>query len=157
MSTLHIIGVGRRFSPGTPTLLIWYGHSIECDMPGVEHDPSQAETSFPINIEERLSGIEKSIEALSSLLLDHSAAWQHGETRERPKPAAAPSPTWFTDSGLPRPVQQDGVMRPVLLLRNLQVRLFGPKRDFGDEVLAIGNVVTTGIIGHSIARYLLKV
>ncbi|OIW35714.1 hypothetical protein CONLIGDRAFT_690403 [Coniochaeta ligniaria NRRL 30616] len=50
-----------------------------------------------------------------------------------------------------------GVTRPVLLVRNLQTQFFGPKRDFSDEQLAVGSVVSAGIISPSLAQSLVRI
>lgn len=130
---------------------------IECDLPSVDEAfPADDMTSLS-DVNVRLARIEDSIEELSCLIRgagDHSSSQAAGGATTRlHRETRTPSMAASVESS-EKPT--NGVTRPVLLLRNLQNRFFGPKRDFSDEVLALGSVVSAGIIRLSLAKRLIQ-
>jgi hypothetical protein len=110
---------------------------------------------LPGDIDSRLARLERSIEELSGLIRGtiHAPA-QGPPTASKPRQdTRTPCSTTSVESN-EKP--GNGVTRPVLLVRNLQTQFFGPKRDFSDEVLTLGSVVSAGIIRMSLARHLIQ-
>jgi hypothetical protein len=108
-------------------------------------------------VEIRLSNIEATLQSLDSLIraLDATRAPAVGEQRRLTAHPSSKKPTPAASTSVAQP--QNNAVPPVVLLRNLQTRLYGPKRDFGDEVLLIGSVLSTGIIKAALARHLVQV
>ncbi|KIW18953.1 hypothetical protein PV08_03242 [Exophiala spinifera] len=131
--------------------------SLRCDLPALEQEAESSESALPFGVEARLVRIEEGLETLTKLLTTLSAPPKIDERRRASAHSENSGVRWTATPVRPSSSHQTGVTRPVPLLKNLQQRLFGPKREFGDEVLAIGNVVSTGILGASLAHYLITV
>lgn len=132
---------------------------LECDLPGTETGGTACDAVGTPNMEIRLSNIEATLQSLDSLIraFDTTRALAVGEKRRLPVQPSSRKPTSTASASSATAQPQNNAMRPVVLLRNLQTRLYGPKRDFGDEVLLIGSVLSTGIIKAALARYLVQV
>lgn len=109
-----------------------------------------------VNVDTRLDSIERSIKDLTSLVRGALQSNRAQNTSSHVRVRGESDTTYSTNNRGSPYKPSDGVTRPVLLLRNLQTQFFGPKRDFSDEVLALGSVVSNGIISSSLARYLLQ-
>ncbi|KAH8690452.1 hypothetical protein BGW36DRAFT_432254 [Talaromyces proteolyticus] len=125
--------------------------SIEQKLEGVQNQISIA----PEGIDARLAQLERSVEELGRLIRGavHPSLSVHAISRPQQDTQHMPgsSTSVYLDDTV-----GNGIMRPVLLMRNLQTQFFGPKQDFSDEVLALGNVVSAGIIRASLSRHLIQ-
>ncbi|EXJ90645.1 hypothetical protein A1O1_03749 [Capronia coronata CBS 617.96] len=130
---------------------------LRCDLPTLEQDALLSDSSSSLSIGARLERIEDSIQGISTLLRTLTSSAKYDDSRRRSGFSSIPDTNPTLQPLRPTSSYHNGVTRPVPLLKNLQLQLFGPKREFGDEVLAIGNVVSAGIIGASLANYLTKV
>lgn len=115
-------------------------------------------------IDARLARLERNVMELSTLIRSGPATTitgQHGVNRRTSLENVETPATSSISSGVESTPSHDKhtakrATRPVLLLRDLQTRFFGPKKDFSDEVLTLGSVVSAGIISMGTAQRLMR-
>ncbi|KAH9884544.1 hypothetical protein F4778DRAFT_553798 [Xylariomycetidae sp. FL2044] len=140
---------------------------LECDLPvAPEIDQSLAAAASGTNdptLQLRMSRIERSLEKLTTLV---QTVIDHGIPQVALGGASPMTSLHVARRGREStPVTRHsnngqaltGVTRPVLLVRNLQTQFFGPKRDFSDEQLVVGSIVSAGIINPSLAQSLVRI
>lgn len=109
------------------------------------------------SLSQRLCSIEQSIAKLTSLVQDGLETRSQARLVEAPILRSVNRPQdRAKDVGSVTSPPVEGVTRPVLLVRNLQRQFFGPKQDFSGEEVAVGSVVSAGIISVLMAQSLLR-
>lgn len=138
------------------------GSSLDCDLPETADtdDLPAVATAADTALQMRLARIEQGLDKLTGLV-QGVVDYEIPQAPRRASPDATSQSSRLRRGSTPvagdgRGQSLSGVTRPVILVRNLQTQFFGPKRDFSDEQLTVGSIVSAGIVNLSLAQSLIR-